>query len=119
MDDRQVDKLTISINRHADVLGDNLVNLKNFLAGQQREQQEFPAEQRRASDRAQTKAQVAAVCSAIAAIAAAIATALQAYDAFLTPKDQIFESGSRRHTTQMRNGTGSLQLSSPGTATQS
>ena len=79
MNDEQAKLLIHAVQGHGDQLGDNLVLLKRFMQGLQKDQQQFLAEQRAASDTAQTRANRAALWSAVAAIAAALAAIVQAY----------------------------------------
>lgn len=85
MKDDHADKLIDTVREHGNQLSTNLGFLKHFLARLQREQHEFLAEQRQASDRAQKSANRAAIFSAIAAGAAALAAIVQAWDAIKSP----------------------------------
>ena len=77
MNDNQIERLAKAIYDHGDQLGSNLVLLKKFMDAQRDAQQNFPAEQREASDKAQRAATTAAIFSAVAAGIAAYAAIIQ------------------------------------------
>ncbi|QUL39173.1 hypothetical protein [Erythrobacter sp. JK5] len=81
MNEEQLNRLIEAIGSHADQQGGNLAKLKGFLAQQQKEQRDFLAGQRAASDTSQRAANRAAVWSAIAATIVASAAIVQAYAA--------------------------------------